>query len=264
MIVESKSHVVSPVATEVRPHRDLPEFYVDREKRTAFVSSLFDNTARYYDRISAALSFGTCRSYRRMALRRAGLKPGMKMLDVATGTGLVAQAALDLGITPSNLIGLDPSRGMLLENQKLRKVSLIQGCGESLPFPDASFDFICMGYALRHVEDLSVLFREFNRVLKPGGRVLILEITKPESRLVLALAGFYLGRFLPTLTRWVTGDAKAGQLIKFYWVTIAECVPPATIVSVLSASGLTKVERRRTGSLLSDYLGIKPALAIGA
>lgn len=264
MIMDSKSCAASQVAPGVRPHRDLPEFYPDRANHTAYVSRLFDHTARYYDRISAALSFGTCRPYRRMALRRAGLAPGMRMLDVATGTGLAAQAALDLGIAPSNLVGIDPSRGMLVENQKRRAIPLVQGCGESLPFPDASFDFICMGYALRHVEDLGVLFREFNRVLKPGGRVLILEITRPESRLVLALARFYLGRLLPTLTRWVTGDAEAGRLIQFYWATIAECVPPATIVAVLSASGLTNVERRRTGSLLSDYLGIKPAVEAGA
>ena len=186
------------------------------------------------------------------------------MLDVATGTGLVAQAALELGIVPTDLIGIDPSRGMLTENRKLRAIPLIQGRGESLPFPDASFDFICMGYALRHVEDLGVLFREFHRVLKPGGRVLILEISRPESRLVRSVAGFYLGRLLPALTRWITGDAEAGRLIRFYWVTIDECVPPETIVSVLSANGLARVERHRMGSVLNDYLGLKPAIQAGA
>jgi demethylmenaquinone methyltransferase/2-methoxy-6-polyprenyl-1,4-benzoquinol methylase len=255
--MNSKSCVANQVVTAVRPHKDLPEFYAGRGERTAFVSGLFDNTARYYDRISAALSFGTCRSYRRLALRRAGLTPGMRMLDVATGTGLAAQAALDLGIPPADLIGIDPSRGMLSENRKLRPIPLVQGCGESLPFPDASFDFVCMGYALRHVEDLGVLFREFRRVLKPGGRVLILEISRPESRWVRAVAGFYLGKLLPTVTRWITGDAEAGRLIRFYWVTIDECVPPETIVSVLSSSGLSRVERRRMGGVLNDYLGIK-------
>src|SRR5688500_13397196 len=126
----------------IRPHRDLPEFYSGRERRAEFVARLFDDTARYYDRISGALSFGSCKAYRKLALRRAGLQPGMHMLDVATGTGLAAQAALDLGISPSHLVGLDPSAGMLHENQKRRVIPLVQARGEFLPFADQTFDFI--------------------------------------------------------------------------------------------------------------------------
>ena len=244
-------------AAGIRPHRDLPEFYSSRDRRAEFVARLFDDTARYYDRISGALSFGTCKAYRKLALRRAGLQPGMQMLDVATGTGLAAQAALDLGIAPSRLIGLDPSAGMLHENKKRRTIPLVQARGESLPFPDGMFDFICMGYALRHVEDLAVLFREFHRVLKPGGRVLILEITRPESRLVFSMGQFYLDRFLPAVTRLLTRNEDAGRLLKFYWATIAECVPPETITAALAESGLTEVNRRKTGSLLSDYSAVK-------
>lgn len=245
----------------IAPHKDLPQFYPDKQSHNEFVSTLFDGTARYYNRLSAALSFGTCKLYRKHALRRAGLTPGMRMLDVATGTGLAAQAALDLGISREHLIGLDPSRGMLHENQKRCGIPLVQGRGESLPFPDNSFDFICMGYALRHVEDLGVLFREFHRVLKPGGRILVLEIVRPRSRCVLAFARFYLDRLLPALTRLLTGNPDAGRLLRFYWATIAECVPPETIVAALHSSGLTQVERRRTGSLLTDYFGMKAAPA---
>jgi len=156
-----------------------------------------------------------------------------------------------------DVVGLDPSAGMLRENQKRRAISLVQGLGEHLPFAEASFDFISMGYALRHVEDLNVLFREFHRVLKPGGRVLILEITRPESRLGFALGGFYIGRVLPAMTRWITRNEDAGRLLQFYWATIAECVPPETILEALAASGLTEVARKKTGSMLSDYMGVK-------
>ena len=255
------SHDASPAsqASGIRPHRDLPEFYSSRERRAEFVSRLFDDTARYYDRISGALSFGTCKAYRKLALRRAGLQPGMHLLDVATGTGLAAQAALDLGLSPSHIVGLDPSAGMLHENQKLRAIPLIQARGESLPFADGSFDFISMGYALRHVEDLSLLFREFHRVLKPGGRVLILEITRPASRLAFSLGRFYLDRFLPAVTRFLTRKDEPGRLLKFYWATIAECVPPETITAALAGSGLIDVNRRKTGSLLSDYSALKAA-----
>ena len=242
----------------VKPHRDLPDFYESPERRAKFVAKLFDDTARYYDRISGALSFGSCRAYRKWALRRAGLKPEMRLLDVATGTGLAAQAALDLGLSPSRVVGLDPSAGMLRENQKRRDIPLVQGMGENLPFADGTFDFISMGYALRHVEDLNVLFGEFHRVLKPGGRVVILEISRPRSRTAFVLGQFYMDRFLPACLWLLTRNQDAGRLMKFYWATIAECVPPETIMEALSASGLTEVGRKRTGSMLSDYYALKP------
>ena len=255
---DAPANAATETKAPVRPHRDLLNFYQAPERRAQFVSRLFDDTARYYDRISSALSFGTCKAYRKWALRRAGLQPHMSLLDVATGTGLAAQAALDLGVSPSRLIGLDPSAGMLHENQKRRAIPLVQGFGETLPFPDATFDFISMGYALRHVEDLNLLFREFHRVLKPGGRVLILEITRPESRLGFAIGAFYMDRVLPAVTRLLTRNEDAGRLLKFYWATIAECVPPDTILAALSAAGLTEVRRLKTGSMLSDYSGSKP------
>jgi demethylmenaquinone methyltransferase/2-methoxy-6-polyprenyl-1,4-benzoquinol methylase len=116
-----------------------------------------------------------------------------------------------------------------------------------------------MGYALRHVEDLGVLFCEFHRVLKPGGRVLVLEISRPESRVACSLAKFYLARLLPLLARWLTGNREVGRLLEFYWATIAECVPPPTILSALDESGFVQVERRRMGGMLSDYFALKKA-----
>ncbi|MEW6302598.1 MAG: class I SAM-dependent methyltransferase [Verrucomicrobiota bacterium] len=257
--MKSRSACSDHPAFGVRPHDDLAAFYEGREQRARFVARLFDDTARYYDRISAALSFGTCKTYRRTALRRAGLEPGMRLLDVATGTGLAAQAALDLGLPVSAVVGLDPSRGMLEQNQRQRAIPLIQGFGERLPFRDASFDFVCMGYALRHVEDLDVLFREFHRVLRPGGKVLVLEITRPDSRLARAFAAFYLQRFLPAVVRALTRNAEAGRLLEYYWATIEGCVPPEAIMTVLASSGLTSVSRHKLGGMLSEYSAMKPA-----
>ncbi|HMJ88853.1 MAG TPA: class I SAM-dependent methyltransferase [Candidatus Acidoferrum sp.] len=251
--MNSESTATEPDSSRLAPHRDLPEFYESRAQRPEFVMRLFDETARYYDRISGVLSFGSCKVYRKMALRRAGLAPGMRLLDVATGTGLAAAAALQLGLKPAEIVGLDPSIGMLLENQKLRPVGLVQARGETLPFADETFDFISMGYALRHVEDLGMLFREFRRVLKPGGRVLVMEITRPESKLGFAIAGLYLGKILPALTRLFTRNKDAAHLMKFYWATIAECVPPASILAALENSGLKNANRYKMGGMLSDY-----------
>src|SRR5580765_3666551 len=97
----------SGLETKVAPHPTLTEFYSAPAERARYVNELFDRAARDYDWLSGAMSFGTDRPYRRRALQQAGLKPGMRVLDVATGTGLVAQAALDTGIAQVDLIGVD-------------------------------------------------------------------------------------------------------------------------------------------------------------
>ena len=146
---------------------------------------------------------------------------------------------------------------MLEENRKHRSLQLVQGFGEALPFRQATFDFIVMGYALRHVEDLAALFAEFDRVLRKPGQVLILEITRPSSRLGIALMRFYLQKLLPILARSTTRSQESAQLMKYYWATIAECVPPASILSALSKAGFRAVERKTRAGILSEYLGTK-------
>lgn len=243
--------------TPVRPVRDLPEFVPAARKRSEFVQEIFDHTARYYNGLSAALSFGTDGAYRRLALRRAGLRAGMKLLDVATGTGLVAKAALQLGLPPHDIIGLDPSSGMLRQNQQRQPIPLVQGFGETLPFAEESFDFITMGYALRHVEDLVALFSEFRRVLRNDGKILVLEITRPASRVGCALGKFYMCKILSPLASICTRNPDTAKLLRFYWTTIEECVPPTVILDALQAAGLKDARRHTTTSLLSDYMACR-------
>lgn len=221
------------------PHAPLLGYYAEAQARAGFVRSLFDRTAPSYDRINAVLSFGSGGWYRRNALRRAGLRPGDRMLDVAVGTGLVAREGLALLGRPQNVIGLDLSLGMLLEARRALPVPLLQSRAEELPLADASVDFVSMGYALRHVTDLGVLFAEFRRVLRPGGRVLVMEIARPESRLGYALAKAYVGRVVPALSRLLGRDSRT--LMRYYWDTIDACVPPAEILRQLDAAGLADV-----------------------
>ena len=235
----------------------MTEFYSKPDERPEYIAHLFNESAKHYDWISSVLAFGSDRYYRRMALRKAGLKPGMRMLDVATGTGLVARAALQLGIPTDAIIGLDPSAGMLHENSKTTGVQLLRGFGEHLPFKDESFDFISMGYALRHVESLGALFSEFKRVLKPGGRVLVLEISRPKSAAATAILRTYMNTALPVIARLRTSSAELRELLKYYWATIEECVPPDRIVAELQGAGFRMVERRRFGPMLNDYFAEK-------
>lgn len=243
-------------AAKIAPHRPLTEYYREASERRKFLNELFDDSAADYNWMSGALSFWTDRKYRAIALRRAGLRPGMKTLDVATGTGLVTLAALDLGLSKRDVIGIDPSRGMLDQNREATGIHLIQGCGERLPFADRSFDFAAMGYALRHVEDLGQLFLEFRRVIRPGGRVLILEISRPPSRLGFGLMTLYMRRVLPLVMRLRHRGTQPLKLMDYYWATISECVAPEVIFNAMTASGLQCSRHTLSGGMLNEYLGV--------
>jgi demethylmenaquinone methyltransferase/2-methoxy-6-polyprenyl-1,4-benzoquinol methylase len=248
----------SEASRRAAPHPVLRQYYRSEGERPSFVRTLFDRTAAHYDRVCGLGSLGSGRFYRRWVLVRSGLRAGMKLLDVATGTGLVARAATRILREPGAVVGLDPSRGMLREARKTLTIPLVQGTVEELPFESDRFDFLSMGYALRHVADLGVAFRECLRVLRPGGRVLILEITSPRSPAGQRFFRAYFARILPRMTRIGTGSVEAELLMKYHWDTIAACVPPDTILDVMRASGFVDVERSVRGAFLSEYRGRKP------
>ncbi|WP_237181238.1 class I SAM-dependent methyltransferase [Roseomonas haemaphysalidis] len=227
-----------PQDAPAAPHPDLSGYYAGSAERAGFVRRLFDDTAPQYDRINSVFSLGTGAWYRRQALARAGLRPGMTVLDVACGTGLVTREALRIVGPGGTVMGLDPSAGMLAE-ARATGAPLLQGRAEAIPLPNGSVDMLTMGYALRHVADLSVAFAEYRRVLRPGGRVLLLEIGRPDSARALRFARFYLGRVVPALCRLTA--PRAGTLMQYYWDTIEACVPADTILRHLGQAGFRDV-----------------------
>jgi demethylmenaquinone methyltransferase / 2-methoxy-6-polyprenyl-1,4-benzoquinol methylase len=239
-----------------RPLPVLTAYWSRSENRQQAVNDLFNRSARHYDWICSAMSAGTGQLYRRDALMRVGVSGGAAILDVGTGTGLVAREALPLVGGAGRVIGLDPSAGMMKSGRESGSaVRFVQGGGERLPFAGATFDFVTMGYALRHVPDLDEAFQEYRRVLKPGGRVLLLEVTRPASRLGLALARGYFGSILPLVTRIGTGSRDAARLMRFYWDTIAHCVPALAVVTALEAAGFSDVTRHVEHGILTEYTG---------
>jgi demethylmenaquinone methyltransferase / 2-methoxy-6-polyprenyl-1,4-benzoquinol methylase len=237
-----------------RPHPLLTTYYDSEAQRRGFVRRLFDPTAGDYDRVERVVSFGTGARYRRQALVRAGLIPGMRVLDVAIGTGLVAREALAVVGAPGYVVGIDPSAGMLREARAAVPIPLVQGLGERLPFADAQFDFVSMGYALRHVSDLGSLFRELRRVLRPGGIACVLEIARPDSALSRGTLKLYLCSIAPVLSRLVGRTREAPMLYRYFWDTIEACVPPAQIMAGLQASGFENVRRHVEARMFSEYL----------
>jgi len=241
------------------PHPPLKVYYAKETERRRFVSQLFDDTAGEYDQIVSSMFFGSGAWYRKQALIRAGLTAGMQVLDVATGSGQVAQSAILLAGQTGRVIGLDRSWQMLKEAKKRVTMPLVQAGADQLPFADNSFDFLSMSYALRHLDDLHQTFREYLRVLKPGGIMLILDLTKPQSRLYFRLIRFYLKNFIPFFrTQLGSGTQRSGTLMKYFSDTVEHCVSPTDIIDSILTTGFINAKTIRFFGIFSEYIAIKP------
>ncbi|MBE0548902.1 MAG: class I SAM-dependent methyltransferase [Rubrivivax sp.] len=246
-----------PHAVMLPPHEPLTDYYADEPERHRFVRRIFDDTAADYDRVEKVLALGSGPWYRGRALQRARLRAGAQVLDVGIGTGLVARAALKIIGPTGKLVGVDPSPGMM-DQVKLPGVQLLSGRAEALPCADASFDFVSMGYALRHLADLSAAFAEFHRVLRPGGRLLVLEITRPQGRLATLALKTYMRAVVPTIARVVSRRHQTSELWRYYWDTIEACVPPEAVLDALRAAGFRRVRRYVELGIFSEYTAFKP------
>jgi demethylmenaquinone methyltransferase/2-methoxy-6-polyprenyl-1,4-benzoquinol methylase len=240
----------------VPPHAPLRSYYGSDAQRSGYVVDLFDRAAPHYNTIEMLLLNGGL-WYRYFCLRRAGLKPGMKVLDVAIGTAAVARGAVRLVGPEGSVFGVDPSRGMLAEARKAFGGPLTRGRAESLPFASDSFDFVTMGIALRHVSDLRATFREYLRVLAPGGTMWILEGHAPASPIGRRLTRFMMGRVVPGMTWLFTRSREAKLLMDFYWDTVEQSVRPETILQTMAEVGFEEV-RHRVVSPVCEYIGRKP------
>lgn len=240
----------------VVPHPPLGRYYSSEGERRDFVDRIFDSTAPHYDWINSLLSFGTGIRYRRDALQRAGIQAGMRVLDVCTGSGQVARAAIELVGTQGLVVGLDGSLGMVAEARKEVSIPLAQSYVEYLPIAAQQFDAVTMGYALRHVADLRLVFQEYLRVLKPGGSLLILEFTKPRSKWMYHAARIYLRQVVPAVARLKGRDART--LMEYFWDTIENCVPPEIILQALGEAGFSVPARFGQIDLFSEYTASRP------
>ena len=247
----------SGLSEPLPPHPPLARYYQSEEQRRRRVDAWFDEAASDYDWINRAMSFGSGSRYRREALLRAGLAAGMRLLDAGSGTGAVATQAQAI-IGGSGLVAaLDPSLGMLRQAAAKGVRHRVRSFAEFLPFPGERFDMLSMGYALRHVADLRATFREYLRVLRPGGKLLLLEITPPASRLSRAFLKLYLGRLMPLLARFGHAGRASRQLMEYYWETIENCVAPAVILGALTDAGFSQVERHVEMSIFSEYTAVR-------
>ncbi len=248
---------IGPIGPVTVPHRPLEQYYRDESGRRAYVRRIFDETAVDYDRIERLLAFGSGTRYRRRALVRGGVSSGAAVLDVGCGTGLLAREALALIGPAGRLVGVDPSPGMLAQ-ANLPGADLREGRAESLPCESGEFDFVTMGYALRHIGDVGAAFREFLRVLKPGGTVLVLEIVRPANPVAAALLKSYMRGVVPLLARIVGKGRATPELWRYYWDTIEACVPPQRVLDTLLDAGFERVRRQGELGLFAEFVGRRP------
>jgi len=240
------------------PHPVLTDYYATEADRSGFVRRIFDRTAADYDRVERAMAFGSGSWYRRRALKGAGLEAGMRVLDIGTGTGLTAREAFELVGASGEVTGVDPSAAMMECAKVPPGVRLVGGTAEAIPAPAGAADFLSMGYALRHVADLAAAFAEFMRVLAPGGRLCLLEITPPDGRWSRSLLRIYMRTVVPLMARCMAAHRDMPELMRYYWDTIETCVDPGAIVDALRETGFVDVRRHVELKIFSEYRARKP------
>lgn len=224
----------------------------------AEIQAMFERIAGRYDLMNRLMSGGRDRRWRLMAARQALAGGAAHVLDVATGTGSLARELHDAGAT--TVVGLDRSPAMLevaaLRTPANAGVSLRYGDALDLPFPNASFDACTIGFGLRNLPDYQAALHEMARVLRPGGRLVILELTPVVRPLFGALFDFYFGRIVPLLGWAVTGDRDAYR----YLPESARTFPDAyALAAMMGRAGLVDIRWRFLGGgSVAMHVGAKP------
>jgi len=232
--------------------------------RSRFIQAGFAETAPWYDSLTRLFSFGMDGRWRRDCLDACSPKPGETLLDVATGTGALAIEAASRVQPGGRVVGLDFCPEMLCEGRRKagergERITWIAGKAESLPLKGEHFDCLTVGFALRHVLDLAGTLEEMGRVLHPGGRLAILEFTRPEGSITRALLLAYLSALVPPLVWLLSRRWRIVQLARYL---------PASIEGFLSSEGLRRsielaglspvVIRRYMAGMVTICVAVKP------
>ncbi|WP_027417485.1 demethylmenaquinone methyltransferase [Aneurinibacillus terranovensis] len=182
---------------------------IQGEEKAEFVHNVFETIAKDYDRMNSVISFGRHDAWRKYTNQRMGVKHGQKAIDICCGT---CDWTVSLGeaVGPTGeVVGLDFSQNMLdigehkIRQRGMKNVTLLNGDAMKIPYPDDSFDYATIGFALRNVPDYKQVLREMMRVVKPGGQVVSLEVSKPPFIPYRKLFYFYFYRLLPIVAKLV-------------------------------------------------------------
>jgi demethylmenaquinone methyltransferase / 2-methoxy-6-polyprenyl-1,4-benzoquinol methylase len=201
---------------------------------------MFDGIAARYDLVNRVISLGIDQSWRRRTVRSLELGANARVLDLATGTADMA-LLVARSVPTAHVVGLDPSEKMLeIGRSKVAKagcaerIELVRGDAEALPFPDATFDGICIAFGIRNVPDRDRALREMARVTRPGGYVAILELSEPRSGVLGPLARFHVHTVVPYVGALLSGAPEYRYLQR----SIAAFPPPEEFAERMRQAGL--------------------------
>ena len=235
---------------------------VKTNEKEKLVRGVFDSVADRYDLMNDLMSAGIHRLWKRFTIELSAVRPGQTVLDIAGGTG-------DLSARFSKLVGaegkviladinasmLQVGRDKLLDAGAFGNLHMVQCDAQYLPFPDNSVDCITIAFGLRNVTDKALALRSMERILKPGGRLLILEFSKPTSPLLEKIYDTYSFRILPMMGRLVANDEES---YRYLAESIRKHPDQETLMAMMEDAGLVDCQyHNMTGGIVAVHRGIK-------
>ena len=232
------------------------------EEKTYRVREVFNSVARRYDLMNDLMSAGLHRLWKRVAIETIAIRPGMQILDLASGTGDLARAMLRRAGPDGHVVLGDINDQMLrvgrdrcIDRGELKGLSWCQCDAETLPYPSESFDRVTIGFGLRNVTNKEAALEEMYRVLKPGGKALILEFSKPVSASLSQIYDVYSFSVLPAMGQLVAQDKESYQYLA---ESIRKHPDQDTLADMLGSAGFKSVVYQNlTGGIVAIHTGVK-------
>ena len=236
---------------------------VDRGEKAGLVANVFHSVASRYDLMNDLMSAGIHRVWKRFTIEVSAVRTGNRVLDIAGGTGDLTARFSDLVGPEGEVVLADINDSMLkVGRDKLidrgfhGNIEYVQANAEQLPFPDNHFDIVSIAFGLRNVTDKEGALQSMLRVLKPGGRLLVLEFSKPENELLSSAYDTYSFKILPVLGKLVAGDSDSYQYLA---ESIRMHPDQETLKEMMEVAGFARCEYfNMTGGVVALHKGIKP------
>lgn len=235
---------------------------VPESAKARMVAGVFDSVAARYDLMNDLMSLGVHRVWKAIAIESSGVRPGQRVLDLAGGTGdLAAEFGRRVGAEGSVVVAdinasmLKVGRDKLLDKGRAVGLSWVQADAEKLPFEDQSFDCVTMAFGLRNVTRKDAALASIYRVLKPGGRLLVLEFSKPVSATLGRIYDQYSFRLLPAMGKLVTGDEES---YRYLAESIRRHPDQELLASMMRTAGFDPVSYQNlSGGIVALHKGFK-------
>lgn len=235
---------------------------IDKNDKEKMVASVFHSVAAKYDIMNDLMSFGVHRLWKRFTIDASAVRPGNKVLDLAGGTGDLTRKFSDIVGSTGQVVLADINDSMIkVGREKLRNkgyvgnIEYVQANAEALPFADNTFDLVTIAFGLRNVTNKDNALASIFRVLKPGGRLLVLEFSKPQQEWLNKAYDFYSFNILPTMGGVIANDKDSYQYLS---ESIRMHPDQDTLKSMMEAVGFEQVEYHNlTGGIVALHKGFK-------